>query len=90
MRLPLRLRPFFFDRRAREDFDRRRVAIGPKRNTSPTAHRGYWRASQTHTTCGSGTHRALPALLIALLCSDAAGWITGQVYPVDGGYVSAL
>jgi len=31
-----------------------------------------------------------PAGLIALLCSDAAGWITGQLYPVDGGYVSAL
>jgi 3-oxoacyl-[acyl-carrier protein] reductase len=31
-----------------------------------------------------------PASLVALLCSDAAGWITGQVYPVDGGYVSAL
>jgi 3-oxoacyl-[acyl-carrier protein] reductase len=31
-----------------------------------------------------------PATLVALLCSDAAGWITGQVYPVDGGYVSAL
>ena len=30
------------------------------------------------------------ALLVALLCSDAASWITGQVYPVDGGYVSAL
>jgi 3-oxoacyl-[acyl-carrier protein] reductase len=31
-----------------------------------------------------------PAVLVALLCSDAASWITGQVYPVDGGYVSAL
>jgi 3-oxoacyl-[acyl-carrier protein] reductase len=31
-----------------------------------------------------------PATLVALLASDAAGWITGQVYPVDGGYVSAL
>src|SRR5580765_1684889 len=31
-----------------------------------------------------------PASLVALLCSDAASWITGQVYPVDGGYVSAL
>jgi 2-hydroxycyclohexanecarboxyl-CoA dehydrogenase len=33
---------------------------------------------------------AEPATLVALLCSDAASWITGQVYPVDGGYVSAL
>jgi 3-oxoacyl-[acyl-carrier protein] reductase len=31
-----------------------------------------------------------PALLVALLCSDAASWVTGQVYPVDGGYLSAL
>jgi Enoyl-(Acyl carrier protein) reductase len=31
-----------------------------------------------------------PALLVALLCSDAGGWITGQVYPVDGGYAPTL
>ena len=31
-----------------------------------------------------------PALLVALLCSEAGAWITGQVYPVDGGYASAL
>ena len=30
------------------------------------------------------------ALVVALLCSNSAGWITGQVYPVDGGYAPAL
>jgi 3-oxoacyl-[acyl-carrier protein] reductase len=31
-----------------------------------------------------------PAPLAVLLCSDAAEWITGQVYPVNGGYTSTL
>ena len=31
-----------------------------------------------------------PAMLATLLCTDAASWITGQVYPVDGGYAPAL
>ena len=31
-----------------------------------------------------------PALLVALLCSEGGAWITGQVYPVDGGYAAAL
>lgn len=31
-----------------------------------------------------------PAPLAVLLCSDAGEWITGQVYPVNGGYTSAL
>ena len=31
-----------------------------------------------------------PATLVALLCSDAGEWMTGQVYPVDGGYAPAL
>jgi 2-hydroxycyclohexanecarboxyl-CoA dehydrogenase len=35
-------------------------------------------------------HVGDPAPLAVLLCSDAAEWITGQVYPVDGGYFPAL
>lgn len=31
-----------------------------------------------------------PAPLAVLLCSDASEWITGQVYPVDGGYAPSL
>jgi 3-oxoacyl-[acyl-carrier protein] reductase len=31
-----------------------------------------------------------PAALIAFLASDAAGWITAQTYPVNGGYSVAL
>jgi len=31
-----------------------------------------------------------PAALAVLLCGDAGSWITGQVYPVDGGYTQAL
>ena len=29
------------------------------------------------------------AALVTFLCSDAAGWITGQTYPLNGGYVTA-
>jgi NAD(P)-dependent dehydrogenase (short-subunit alcohol dehydrogenase family) len=35
-------------------------------------------------------HVADPAPLAVLLCSDAGEWITGQVYPVNGGYTSSL
>jgi NAD(P)-dependent dehydrogenase (short-subunit alcohol dehydrogenase family) len=31
-----------------------------------------------------------PAPIAVLLCSDAGEWITGQVYPVNGGYTQAL
>ena len=30
------------------------------------------------------------AALTLFLCSDAAGWITGQTYPLNGGYSLAL
>jgi 3-oxoacyl-[acyl-carrier protein] reductase len=30
------------------------------------------------------------ALVVAMLCSEGAGWITGHVYPVDGGYAPSL
>jgi 3-oxoacyl-[acyl-carrier protein] reductase len=30
------------------------------------------------------------AAMALFLCSDAAGWITGQTYPVNGGYSFAL
>jgi 2-hydroxycyclohexanecarboxyl-CoA dehydrogenase len=31
-----------------------------------------------------------PAGVVTLLASDHGAWITGQVYPVDGGYLSSL
>ncbi len=30
------------------------------------------------------------AALVLFLCSDAAGWITGQTYPLNGGYSMAI
>jgi len=28
------------------------------------------------------------AALVTFLCSEAASWITGQTYPLNGGYVT--
>jgi 3-oxoacyl-[acyl-carrier protein] reductase len=28
------------------------------------------------------------AALVSFLCSEAASWITGQTYPLNGGYVT--
>ena len=39
------------DRRAREDFDRRRVAMPHQRNTSPTRHRGFSTMRLRPTRC---------------------------------------
>jgi NAD(P)-dependent dehydrogenase (short-subunit alcohol dehydrogenase family) len=30
------------------------------------------------------------AALTLFLCSDTAGWITGQTYPLNGGYTLAV
>lgn len=30
------------------------------------------------------------AALVTFLCSDAAGWITGQTYPLNGGYAPSM
>jgi 3-oxoacyl-[acyl-carrier protein] reductase len=47
------------------------------------------RLSRTYTVPRLGVPGDV-APLVALLCSDAGSWITGQVYAVDGGYVSGL
>ena len=47
------------------------------------------RLSRAYTVPRLGTPADV-APLVTLLCSDAGAWITGQVYAVDGGYVSAL
>src|SRR5437016_1731448 len=55
---PVVLRPDLpFDRRAREVFDRRRVAMPAKLTPAPPATVVSPDASETHTSCGPGTHR---------------------------------
>ena len=71
-------------RRARHDEDRARW---PKRSPSDPA---LEQRLARHYPVPRVGEPGDPASLVALLCSDAASWITGQVYPVDGGYVPAL
>ena len=53
-----------------------RVRRGARRR--PRARAAAWRGT---TRCRGSGEPSDPAPLVALLCSDAAAWITGQVYP---------
>jgi 2-hydroxycyclohexanecarboxyl-CoA dehydrogenase len=66
------------------------VALGTLwRSPSPPTPEQLKKMSRRYPLGGPGYPRDVAAI-VAFLASDAARWITGQVYPLNGGYSYAL